>query len=225
MNRDTSEFVNSVFEQPWWLDVVAPNKWEEIFVKENGEIIARWPIVYKFRGIGMPKMTQTLGFWLSENIKNSDPYYIKRKRITNLLVDQLPKHKNIKIRLNPIVDYFLPMYWKHYIISPYISYRIIDLTDINDVYKRFNRIVKGNIRSANNKMIVKAIDDIEILLMLMDKTFSLQNRKNPFSRALVRIFTLHVKNIILENYYMQWIEMGMPVLEFFLYMTTMFVML
>jgi hypothetical protein len=35
-------------------------------------------------------------------------------------------------------------------------------------------------------VIIKAIDDIEILLMLLDKTFSIQNRKNPFSKDLIR---------------------------------------
>jgi hypothetical protein len=186
MDNKTSEYVNSVFEQPWWLDVVAPNAWKEILIEEEGEIIARWPIVYKWNGIGMPKMTQTLGFWLSENKFDSDPYHNKRKRITNLLLEQLPKNKNIKIRLNSKVDYFLPMYWKHYIISPSISYRINDLSDVNAIYDRFIKRVKENIKSSSKKVIIKTIDDIDILLRLMDKSFSTQNRKNPISNDLIR---------------------------------------
>lgn len=45
MNNRTSEYVNSVFEQPWWLDTVAPNSWKEILIEEAGEVIARWPLV------------------------------------------------------------------------------------------------------------------------------------------------------------------------------------
>jgi hypothetical protein len=186
MDNKTSVFVNSIFEQPWWLDVVAPNAWKEILLEENNEIIARWPIVKKWYGIGMPKMTQTLGFWLSENKLNSDPYFNERKRITNLLLDQLPRNKSVNIRLSPNVDYFLPMHWKHYITYPKLTYRINDLTDLNAIYDRFNKTVKKNIIRANNKVMVKTIDDIEILLMLMEKTYKIQNRKFPISKNLIR---------------------------------------
>jgi len=186
MDNKTSVYVNSVFEQPWWLNVVAPDAWEEILVEEKGEIIARWPIVKKGNGIGMPEMTQTLGFWMSGNKLDSDFSYYEKKRVTNLLLEQLPGNKSINIRLDPIVDYFLPFYWRHYIISPCISYRINDLTDINAIFGRFSRNVKRNIKSATEKVIVKTIDDIEILLTLIDKTFGTQNRKTPFSKELIR---------------------------------------
>jgi hypothetical protein len=186
MDNQTSEFVNSIFEQPWWLDVVAPNAWEEILVVEDNEIVARWPIVKKSIGIGMPALTQSLGFWISEKELDTDLYYNNRKRITNLLLEQLPRKKKINIMLNPKVDYFLPMYWQHFTINPRIIYRINDLTDINVVYNKFNRIVKGNIRSASKKVVIKSIDNIDLLVDLMKKTFSLQRRKNPFPEDLIR---------------------------------------
>ena len=77
INSRTSTFVNSVFEQPWWLDAVAPNAWRELTVKEEGVIIARWPIVEIKNIIGMPKLTQTLGFWLSEDQLDNDTFYNK----------------------------------------------------------------------------------------------------------------------------------------------------
>jgi sulfur relay (sulfurtransferase) DsrC/TusE family protein len=185
-DNKTSAYVNSVFEQPWWLDVVAPNVWKEILVEEEGEIVARWPIVNKGNCIGMPEMTQTLGFWLSDKILDSDPFYNKRKKITNLLLEQLPRNKRIKISLDHKIDYFLPMHWKNYIISPLISYRIKNMTDVDAIYDLFNKRVKENIKMANSKVIVKTIDDIELLLMLIDKTFSIQNRKFPISKDLIR---------------------------------------
>jgi hypothetical protein len=186
MNNNISEYVNSIFEQPWWLNIVAPNAWKEILLEEKGEIIARWPIVEKSNHLGMPKMTQTLGFWLSEKILQTDPYYNKRKKITNLLLEQLPGNKSIKIYLDHKVDYFLPFHWKHYMITPYISYRINDLNDVVALYNRFSSMAKENIKRAHNRLIIKTIDDIEILLMLMDKTFDLQKRKNPISKGLIR---------------------------------------
>lgn len=186
MHYKYSDYVNSLFEQPWWLDAVAPNAWRELIIEEKGEIIARWPIVKKGVGIGMPRMTQTLGFWLSDKVIRSDPFNNKRKKIINLLLEQLPKNKRINIMLSPKVDYFLPMQWKHFIISPRISYRINDLTDLKSVYDRFNNIVKKNIKSANNKLTVNSIDDIEILMSHLEGTFSLQKRKYPISKDLIR---------------------------------------
>ena len=30
---NTTPYANSVFEQPWWLDIVAPGEWGEVTVK------------------------------------------------------------------------------------------------------------------------------------------------------------------------------------------------
>jgi hypothetical protein len=195
VSENTSKFVNSVFEQPWWLDTVAPNEWKEIIVEEEGETLARWPIVESPEGIGMPKMTQTLGFWLSEKILESDICYNQRKKITNLLLEQLPHNTSINICLDSRVDYFLPMHWKHFNVSPHISYRLYDLTDLDAIFNRFSGIVKENIKRANKKVTIKPIDDIEILLLLLDRTFSRQNMKNPWSKDLIRnIYTTSKEN-------------------------------
>jgi hypothetical protein len=186
MENNISIYTNSVFEQPWWLDAVAPNSWEEILVEEEGEVVARWPIVQRGNRIGLPKLTQTLGFWLSEKVLTSDPFYNKRKRIINKLLEQLPNNRNIKTRLDHNADYFLPFRWKHFVIDPCISYRIIDLSDMDSIYNGFNTIVKKNIKSASNKVIVQSSDDIEILLTLLDKTFGIQNRRNPWPKDLIR---------------------------------------
>ena len=186
INSRTSTFVNSIFEQPWWLDAVAPNAWRELTVKEEGVIIARWPIVEIKNTIGMPKLTQTLGFWLSEDQLDSDTFYNQRKRITNLLLEQLPNNKSISINLDFAVDYFLPIHWKNFIIEPKISYRINELNDLDNIYNKFAKIVKRNIKAASNKVNVKEIDDIEILLILLEKTFNRQNMKNPWDKDLIR---------------------------------------
>lgn len=184
--KRTSEYVNSVFEQPWWLDTVAPGEWRELIVEEEGEVLARWPIVEKKNGIEMPKLTQTLGFWISGKILASDNYYNQRKRVTNLLLEQLPENENINICLDSSVDYFLPMLWMGFNIRPHVSYRLDDLTDLDQIFNHFGNIVKENIKRASKKLTIKEIDDIEILLRLLDKTFSRQNMKNPWSDEMIR---------------------------------------
>lgn len=45
MSHKIIPYANSIFEQPWWLDIVAPGNWDEVVVKQNEEIIARLPFV------------------------------------------------------------------------------------------------------------------------------------------------------------------------------------
>ena len=69
MKNEITPYANSVFEQPWWLDIVAHESWNEVFVRENNEIIARLPYVLKRGNICMPRLTQTLGPWIKPDIE------------------------------------------------------------------------------------------------------------------------------------------------------------
>lgn len=186
MEGKTSEYVNSVFEQPWWLDAVAPGMWREIFVKEDDKIVARWPLIEVSGGLGMPKLTQTLGIWISDEILRNDIYHNHRKRIISSLLNQLPVNVGINICLDTKMNYFLPMHWNHFNIIPHVSYRFNDLIDLEGIYDNFARIVKDNLKRTGKKINVKSIDDIELLLKLLIKTFSRQNMKNPWPEELIR---------------------------------------
>src|SRR5690349_7234170 len=55
------------FEQPWWLDAVAPGSWGEVVVERQGEPVARLPYVRK-RKLGLtvltqPPLTRFVGPW------------------------------------------------------------------------------------------------------------------------------------------------------------------
>jgi hypothetical protein len=63
---------NTLFQQPWWLDVLAPGSWDAAVVVENGETIGRLPFVRK-RRLGLtilsqPPLTPFLGPWIKAGI-------------------------------------------------------------------------------------------------------------------------------------------------------------
>lgn len=180
----TSKYTNSIFEESWWLDAVSPNAWKEIFIKKDDEVAARWAVPIQKKKIRMPKLTQTLGFWINPAIIENDPYLKKQKNIINQLIDKLDS-KDIILRLDSNNHYFLPFIWKGFSVKPCVSYRINDLSNINAVYARFNKIVKKNIKSGKNKCSVQEIDDISILYELMRKTFQLQKREYPIKKELL----------------------------------------
>jgi hypothetical protein len=66
---DSIPCTNALFEQPWWLESVAPGAWGEAVVRRGEEVVARLPYAYR-RPLGMtvisqPPFTQTLGPWLA----------------------------------------------------------------------------------------------------------------------------------------------------------------
>ena len=132
--KESIKEVNSIFEQPWWLDAVAPDAWDCITVKEGDTIVARWPYAQKkligFRVYGNPCCTQTLGPWVHCTVTNKVKALAKKKELYEKLISQLPKKANVDFYLDSSVEYFLPFHWAGFRIEPTLSYRFTDLTDL-----------------------------------------------------------------------------------------------
>src|SRR5881392_1357153 len=62
---------NAIFQQPWWLEAVAPGRWGEATVERGGRVAARLPYVVRgrprLRILTMPPLTQTLGPWVERS--------------------------------------------------------------------------------------------------------------------------------------------------------------
>ena len=44
--ENKTEYCNCLFEQPWWLDLVASKRWEEVVVKDDrGDVAVRMAYV------------------------------------------------------------------------------------------------------------------------------------------------------------------------------------
>lgn len=187
MHNKESDCANSIFEQPWWLDIVANEKWEEVVVMDNEEVVGRFPFCINNGHIEMPVLTQTCGIWVkkSDN-KTGNEHLSQEKKIIDSLIDQLPKHKTFKIALDSSREYFLPYLWKGYKVTPRVSYRINNLENLEKIYGNFSKTVKKNIKSAQKKVVISNEANTEILLDIMDKTFAAQGRKYPVSKELVK---------------------------------------
>lgn len=191
METKITEYANSVFEQPWWLDIVAKDSWREICLEENGQVTARLPYVYKKGLLGysikMPRLTQTLGIWMADSGKSQgNKYLAEQKEVINQILAQLPRAKNIRICLDTHCSYILPYCWKGFTVTPFCSYRIIDLSDIDKVYANFGKVVKKNIKGAKHKVTISDEVDVDQLYGILEKTFKNQNRKYPISKELIQ---------------------------------------
>lgn len=186
MKDSEIEYVNNLFEQPWWLDIVAPDAWKDIVIEEKGEVIGRLPYCYKGKTIGLPPLTQTCGIWIKrQQMKPGNENLSYIKKIIDQLFEQLCDFKNVIIALDTSAEYFLPFLWKGFSVYPRISYRIENLEDMNAVYANFSKTVKKNIKSAEKKVTISTDSDIDVLLKIMDKTFAAQGRKYPVEAEIV----------------------------------------
>jgi hypothetical protein len=178
-------YTNSVFETQWWLDILAPDSWFEILIKDGEQIIARWPYVMRKNKILMPKLTPFIGYFIARDILKNDFNLNKEKEIIVELLSKLPYKKNIKIALNPCNKYFLPFSLNNFIVNPKITYRLTNLSDINIIYTKFSNMVKKNIKNAEKKLYLSIDGNIDDLVRLLKKTFKIQNRNSPLSSDLI----------------------------------------
>lgn len=175
-----SDYTNSIFEQPWWLDLVAKDEWKEVYVKDKaGHVLARFAYVEKNGHAYTPDFTQNIGIWIREDVKKD---YGSQKRIINDLFSQMKTIKSFKLTLAVENKYVLPFRWLGAKIEPRFTYRISRLDDMDALYKSFNKTVKKNINYARNKVKLCYDYNGEHLWQLYEKTFSSQDRKVPFNK-------------------------------------------
>jgi hypothetical protein len=177
-------YANNVFEQPWWLDIVAPNSWTEAVSKnKNGEVQARIAYAHNQKAVFMPNFTQTSGIWMDQKLKDD---YGRQKTVLYELFEQINSYKNITLHLAPDNEYVLPFRWMGYHLAPRFTYRLYDLHDCDALYTGFNKTAKKNIKYARNKVSIRFETDVDALLSLLDKTFAAQSRKNPMQKEVIK---------------------------------------
>lgn len=189
MESCTTPYANSIFEQPWWLEAVAPGLWEDIIFEENGEVVGRWPICFKdksHKNIIMPPLTQTCGIWMKNiEAKNVNEGLERQKTIIDELNKKLNGIKTIDVSLDSCCTYFLPFYWKDFVINPRISYRIRNLNNLENVFENFCKDIKRNIRNAEKKISISEKVSADVMYSMLEKSFKVQGRKYPFSKDLI----------------------------------------
>ncbi len=188
MGSAYTEYASSVFEQPWWLEIVAPGKWGEAVVKNGNDVIARLPYVLYKGGIEMPLLTQTIGPWMKPEIRDFLPgnkHLSNQKEIVSDLLGKLPRHKSLRITLDSVNTYILPYRWLGYNYYPTFSYRINNLSDTNKIYANFHNLAKKNINSARKKVNVTESSNPRDIIELLHKTFKNQGRKYPIKDEII----------------------------------------
>lgn len=184
--------IRCIFEEAWWLDAVCgPGNWGEVCVEHGGVVHARLRYSIKrkfgFQVLSVPTLTQTLGPWISDTGATSANSLSRQKELTQALIDQLPPHALFEQSFHRSITNWLPWYWRGFEQTTCYTYRLEDLSNLEDIWKGFQENIRREIRKAEHRygLQVRTDFDVEEFLNLDEMTFKRQGMCLPYSRELV----------------------------------------
>jgi hypothetical protein len=182
-----------IFQQSWWLDAVAPGRWDAVEVRgDDGELMAWMPYVVRHDKFGlkiidMPPLTLSLNPWVGETAsdmpRKQQAHY---QAMLGALADALPEADLIRQRFDHLVPTALPFGQRGYLLRQAYSYRINDLSDEEQLWAALSSSRRRQIRNAGKQIEVSATDDVGIFLRLNRLTYERQGMSPPYRDDVVR---------------------------------------
>lgn len=179
-----------IFQEPWWLDAVAPGRWKSLEVLRGSELVARMPIVIQ-RKFGLtlirqPPLTPMLGPWIRVGGSSAARRLSEERRYYDDLIDQLPRWDYFEASFNHRLTNWLPFYWRNFKQTTRYTYILDDVSDLELLLRRVEGAVRTDIRKAQKQVSIRTDLPLDTLLDLVELTFRRQGRALPFPRELVR---------------------------------------
>lgn len=187
--KETLTCVNSIFEQPWWLDAVAPEQWDAVEIEKDGKIIARLPYVkmkhFGNKLLGMPSFTQTLGYWVEDTGAKNSRKYARQKDLITELITKLPPKYCVDLALDHSCNYLFPFKWNGFNLQIAYSYRLEDIHDMDLLWRNLGDNIRTDIKKAQKVVTIEDNHSIDDLILMYNKTFNRQGRKISDHRELL----------------------------------------
>jgi hypothetical protein len=177
---------NAIFQQPWWLEAMAPGHWDEVTVERDGRLVARLPYVVRgrprMRVLTMPPLTQTLGPWM-ERSQASPPRALGHEHeLLAELEAALPPAVAFVQQFSPTVLNALPFHWAGYRLEVQYTYRL-DLGPEEELWTGLRGSIRREIRKARRQVEVREDLGLDRFHAVWAKTFSRQGLVPPASLA------------------------------------------
>lgn len=183
------ELPGNIFTQPWWLDVVAPNCWEDIQIVKGGEIFARMPIVKKKSGgvkvIEMPVLTQKLGPYIKQVSKKRESIHSNERSTLKALIEKLPEFDRLSYILDSSVVNYLPFLWGGFNQHSLTTFRISKDETEDQIWKNFNSAVRRDILRAEEALTLRVGTSTKNLYETVRQTFARQSLPVPYPEELL----------------------------------------
>lgn len=182
----------SIFNQAWWLDIVAKDRWNVCLIEDEVSVIASMPYYvtefYKFKIITLPPLTQHLGPWMCLPDSKYCKMLSNQKNVMENLIKKLPHFDYMIQNWHHSLNNWLPFYWESFEQTTKYSYVLENIKNHEVLWSELQENIKREIKKAQNRFNIKILDNLPIdeFIDLNDKTFKRQGIKAPYTRALVK---------------------------------------
>ena len=181
---------NTVFEQPWWLEAVAPGRWGEVLVRDGDSVIGRLPYVADRRlGVTVltqPPLTRYLGPWVAPVSGKQVHRQSVEKEVVTELIGGLPVFASFHTSFAPEAPNWLPFYWAGFEATMHYTSRLDLAEDLDEVWGGLLKDVRKKIRRAERVLRVHVEPDLGPLLDIQRRIFGRQGLPVPFDDAFAR---------------------------------------
>ena len=142
----------------------------------------------RYRGFNlilMPPLSSYSGIYFNypSNLKSHSTVSFE-SRVTNKLLEQLPKYDFLYLQLSPDITNWLPLYWKDFKQSTRYTYKIDTMLSEEALWDNLKGNVRTNIRNSENAC---AIDDCSFEEFWKHNLASAKarNKTNPFNKQVL----------------------------------------
>jgi hypothetical protein len=176
---------NAIFQQPWWLDAVAPGRWTETVIERDGRIVARLPYVVRGRGrlrmLTQPPLTQTLGPWVERSGAKPANAFADEMELLTALEAALPRAEAFLQDFSPTMLNALPFFWAGYRIEVRYTYRLEALDSEQALWDGLRGNIRREIRKARERVEIRDDLGLDHFHFVWAKTFTRQGLEPPHS--------------------------------------------
>ncbi len=182
-----------VFLQPWWLEAVAPGRWDYAVVMRGEEVAAAMPYVFK-KWLGwmyfeVPEKTPFLGPWLRYSTAKYAHQLSDQTNLLGELIDSLPKLGGFNLAFHPEIKNWLPFFWRGFQQTTSYTYQIKDTANLETVWKETTESIRTDVRKARKLLLVEESNDFIQIIHLHKKTLQRQGR--AFEHSDAEMLALH----------------------------------
>jgi hypothetical protein len=183
----------TIFHEPWWLEIVCGDAYQEAVVWADGVVVGRLPYKVRRKGpgltiAGMPKMTHVLGPALDEGgSANRLRRQIKNIGITTKLIAQLPSASHISFRLHGDITDTLAFDAAGF--TNQVNYTVEIAPDSEQaLWRQMRDKTRNIIRRAQDDLIIAESGDTEEFVQFYEQNLTSDNR-----------YPMHMSTRVLEN--------------------------
>jgi hypothetical protein len=183
--RGETEQAFAIFQQPWWLEAVAPGHWGEVTCEHEGRVVARLPYVVRgrprIRMLTQSSLTQTLGPWVEPSSAKPARALSREHELLADLEARLPSAWAFSQQFAPAMLNALPFHWAGYRLELRYTYRLDRLSSTDALWSGLRDSVRREIRKARRR--VEVVDDLGVdrFHHVLSRTYARQQIPTPHS--------------------------------------------